>query len=153
MSRLAVGSDDHPQAALKHLDDARVLLAAGRHDSVAYHAGYAVECSFKTVVLHDRSYQPATNTTDPVQLVTWHKKLSSKSYGHNLANLVNASLGPEGARYAPPIDLHASVFQWSETLRYTASGTVQAHQAEAYLAWAELAIDSVVRMTLDGVLT
>jgi hypothetical protein len=45
MSRLAVGKEDHPEAAQKHFDDLQALVGAKRHDGAAYHAGYVVECA------------------------------------------------------------------------------------------------------------
>ena len=41
--------DDFPKAALKHLEDARVLRDDQRFDGAAYLAGYVVECTLKTV--------------------------------------------------------------------------------------------------------
>lgn len=52
MSRLRLPKgDDHPDAAGKHLDDASVLLSAGRADGAAYLAGYVVECALKSLIL------------------------------------------------------------------------------------------------------
>ena len=51
MSRLGQrNGDDYPDAARKHLEDAKVLLAGSRPDGAAYLAGYVVECALKTVV-------------------------------------------------------------------------------------------------------
>ena len=51
MSRLKRDNgDDYPDAAGKHLEDSRVLLAGSRHDGAAYLAGYVVECALKTLV-------------------------------------------------------------------------------------------------------
>jgi hypothetical protein len=43
--------DDYPQAAMKHLEDAKSLLGANRVDGAAYLAGYVVECSLKSLVV------------------------------------------------------------------------------------------------------
>ena len=43
--------DDYPDAAHKHLADAKVLMAGGRHDGAAYLAGYVVECALKSLIL------------------------------------------------------------------------------------------------------
>src|SRR5450759_3389212 len=45
-----VSGEDYPDAAIKHCDDARSLLSASRPDGAAYLAGYAVECTLKTLV-------------------------------------------------------------------------------------------------------
>ena len=42
--------DDYPEAALRHLQDADVLLARDRFDGAAYLAGYVVECALKTLI-------------------------------------------------------------------------------------------------------
>jgi hypothetical protein len=151
MSRLAKDEDDHPEAALKHLGDARALRRAERLDGTAYHSGYVVECALKAVLLHDRSFDAATRTTNPEQLATWHRNLRRWPFGHNLVALVNAALGEEGARYLPPFT-NESVLGWSEQMRYHPEGKVDAFKADAYLAGAELAARAIVQMTLDGVL-
>lgn len=152
MSRLAVGKDDHPEAAQKHLHDASALVEAARYDGAAYHAGYVVECCLKAVLLHDKTYDGATGTTDTTKLAQWHKALKTRPYGHDLGQLLAASIGPEGARYLVPIDVTASVLDWTETMRYWAPGAVDELKARAFLAWAEIAADSIIRMQLDGVL-
>ena len=51
MSRLRQANcDDYPEAAGKHMQDSRLLLAGGRHDGAAYLAGYVVECALKTLI-------------------------------------------------------------------------------------------------------
>ena len=155
MSRLALGNDDHPEAAQKHLDDARVLQAAERHCGAAYLAGYVVECAVKAVVLHDRSFDPATATTDPVKLADWHKQLKKRPYGHDIAGLLAlaATVGGVGAPYFPALDRKDSVVaKWTEQLRYQRAGAVDAAMATSFVLWAELAMHSIVRMKLDGVL-
>ena len=42
--------DDYPAAALKHLQDADVLLKGRRFDGAAYLAGYVVECALKALI-------------------------------------------------------------------------------------------------------
>jgi len=103
------------------------------------------------VLLHDRSFDTATGTTNPGKLATWHRTLRYKPFGHDLVALVHAALGAEGARYLPPITKE-SVLGWSEQMRYHPAGKVDAGKADAYLAGAELAAGAIVQMTLDGVL-
>ena len=151
MSRLAVGKDDHPEAARKHLGDSHALALVRRHDGAAYHAGYVVECSLKSVLLHDKSYDAATGQTNAARLTTWGTTLR-RSYGHDLSKLLAATVGPEGARYMPLLPTTASItLNWSETMRYWAAGAVSAAEADAFLSWADLAFEAVVQMTLDGV--
>lgn len=153
MSRLAVGSDDHPEAAEKHLEDATILSSTDRHDGAAYLAGYVLECVLKSVILHDRSYDPNTGATDAVALRLWHQTLRRHPFGHNLTELLLAALGPAGAPYAPPIELASSlVDSWSESMRYHRAGECPPAQAQAFVEWARVAILSVIRMRIDGVL-
>jgi len=42
--------DDYPGAASKHVLDSEALLAARRFDGAGYLAGYAVECTIKTLI-------------------------------------------------------------------------------------------------------
>lgn len=152
MSRLAVGNDDHPEAARKHLADAYVLNASARHDGAAYHAGYVVECTLKAVLLHDRAHDTITGAPDPVKLQQWHNDLRKKPYGHKLAGLLGAGVGPQGARYWPELEATDSVVRdWTETARYWRPGAVTEAKARAFLAWADLTALAVVQMTLDGV--
>ena len=132
--------DDHPDAAGKHLDDAQVLLAAERCDGAAYHAGYVVECSLKSVIL----------------------VAGSNPWGHELPDLsrkaVSLAAMPSGsaARYAPGIvpghSLYDAVHGWRSTLRYKSPGTVAAADAGAWVDEARrVYLATVARMRLDGV--
>jgi hypothetical protein len=150
MSLLCVGEDDHPEAALKHFEDAKVLKRAGRPDGAAYHAGYVVECSLKSVILHDRSYDLAAGARDATKLKDWHKQLKCKPFRHDLEEILNATVGTEGARYMPPLHNRASVVKWTATMRYWPP-SVDDREAAAFLAWAELAVQAVIQMKLDGV--
>ena len=157
MSNLAHAGDDHPEAARKHAHDARVLLTAERYDGAAYLAGYAVECAVKALVLHDKTFDPATGATDTAALALWHRTLRT-GYRHDLVRLLGLALGARGARYAgflpdpattPPPDVART---WSETLRYRPAGEVTVERAASYVEWAGLAELAIAQMTLDGVL-
>ncbi len=153
MSRLAVRADDHPCAAEKHLADAVALSSAGRFDGAAYLAGYVVECVLKAVILHDRSYDQSTGGTDAVALQQWHQQLRRRPYGHALLRLMQEIMGPAGAPYAPPIEETSSIISdWSENMRYRAEGASTKAQADAFVDWGQVAILSVLRMRIDGVL-
>lgn len=151
MSKLAIDLDDHPEAAGKHFEDARALYRASRFDGAAYLAGYVVECSLKTILLHDASYEPGTHAHEPTKLRAWHRKLRGKGFGHDLGRLLASAVGAEGARYLSAVEPEASVMGWTETMRYWAP-SVSSEKATAYLSWADVAIGPVVRMRLDGVL-
>ncbi len=125
MSRLAVGDDDHPEAASKNLVDARALRDTGRHDGAAYLGGYVIESSLKTLILHDRSYEAATGVHDGAKLGQWHDKLRRKPFSHDLLKLLLSSVGVQVARYQPD---HASLSRvsqtWRESWRYRPEGRV-----------------------------
>ena len=53
-TKLQATGEDYPEAVLKHCDDARHLIAGNRPDGAAYLAGYAIECTLKTVVQVER---------------------------------------------------------------------------------------------------
>ena len=55
---MGTNSDNYPKAALKHLEDARVLMQNTRFDGAAYLAGYVVECALKTVIEVETSNVP-----------------------------------------------------------------------------------------------
>ena len=63
--------DDFPGAASKHVLDGEALLAANHFDGAGYLAGYAVECTIKTLV----------------------KVAGASLWGHNLGDLSRKALG------------------------------------------------------------
>lgn len=132
--------DDHPDAAGKHLDDAEVLLGADRFDGAAYHAGYVVECSLKSVIL----------------------AAGGNAWGHHLSELSSEATSlaalPSGsaARYAPGIavghSLYDTVDGWKSDLRYKSPGAVASTDAHAWVDEARRVYGATVaRMRLDGV--
>lgn len=64
-------SESFPQAAARHLHDAKILLDKQRWDNAVYLAGYVVECGFKVLV---EVYIPEGKT-------------AVKKYGHDLIEL------------------------------------------------------------------
>lgn len=66
-----MSEDSFPQAAARHLHDAKILLDKQRWDNAVYLAGYVVECSFKVLV---EVYIPEGKT-------------AVKKYGHDLTEL------------------------------------------------------------------
>ncbi|MBI2528539.1 MAG: HEPN domain-containing protein [Candidatus Rokubacteria bacterium] len=141
MSRLRLPSgDDHPEAARKHLEDASVLLPAGRADGAAYLAGYVVECALKSLIL----------------------VAAGHPWGHDLNALGREALQlaalPEArsARYIPRMSqghpLYDAASGWRETLRYREPGAVTPADAGSWLGEAQAVYESaIVPMRLDGV--
>jgi hypothetical protein len=90
MSKIGTpGDDDFPEAAGKNLQDAQALLAAARHDGASYHAGYVVECAFKTIVLLEQGNPKS-----------WKHKIGALS--SEVLRLASIS-GAKTARYVPKI--------------------------------------------------
>jgi len=133
-------SDDFPGAASKHVLDSEALLAANRFDGAGYLAGYAVECTIKTVAQVEgsgtlRSHNLGDLSRKALVLVA----LPSGRTGRYLTNPNFTSL-PYGD---PP--------GWRETIRYQAVGFVKQAHAVAWVAEARRLHDEViVQMRLNG---
>lgn len=143
MSNLARGDrEDYPEAAAKHLDDAEILLANGRHDNSAYLAGYVVECALKTLIRIE-------------QVQTWDHDLDRLS---RRAEELAALPGARSARYSPVRTPGHAIYDylgggWHEALRYCASGTFGQEEARSWLEEAEKVFAHViVPLRLDGVI-
>ncbi|MBE3110496.1 MAG: HEPN domain-containing protein, partial [Acidobacteria bacterium] len=109
MSRLRLpNGDDHPDAAEKHLLDAKRLLAQQRPDGAAYLSGYVVECALKTLHLLETSQ--ALRGHDFGSLV---KQVSA----------VATVAGAKTARYFGPATrgvLTSAIGGWTPEMRYRA---------------------------------
>lgn len=129
--------DDYPAAAGKHLVDATVLARAERHDGAGYLAGYAVECTMKTLIQLERG--------------------RPRKYKHQLTKLSQNAMrfavlpGARSVRYAPK--KIAGIAGWREELRYRAPGTISSATAQAWLEEARMLYETtIVPMRLDGVI-
>jgi len=138
--------DDYPDAARKHLDDAGVLLSAGRYDGAGYHAGYVVECALKTLLQVDK---------DSIQTI--------RNLKHNLSDLSHRAAvlaiggSPHTARYIPnpppTIPYAAPPAGWQETMRYRATGDLDQVMTQAWVTEAGRVYQKTVQqMRLDGVI-
>ncbi len=131
--------DDYPGAASKHVLDSEALLAANRFDGAGYLAGYAVECTIKTVAQVEgkdlRGHDLGELSRDALVLVS----LPSGRTARYLTNPGFTTL-PYGD---PP--------GWRETMRYQAAGFVSQTAAAAWVAEARRLHDEViVQMKLNG---
>ena len=135
----AMPPDDYPGAASKHVLDCEALLAAGRFDGAGYLAGYAVECTIKTIA----------------------KIEGSPLRGHNLGDLSRSALAvaalPSGrtARYLTNPGITTLTYGdppgWMETMRYQAAGFIRQTDAANWVAEARRLHDEViVQMRLNG---
>jgi len=138
MSKLALrDGDDYPEAAGKHLVDGTVLARAERHDGAGYLAGYAVECTIKTLIQLERG--------------------KPRKYKHRLTRLGQNAMrfaalpGARSARYAP--QAIAGAAGWGEELRYRAPGAISGATAQEWLQEARMLYEAtIVPMRLDGVI-
>lgn len=151
MSRLRLANgDDHPEAAGKHLGDARVLLGASRNDGAAYLAGYVAECALKALLLHEKGTSAGTP-------LPWKKGRD----GHDLAKLQSDAAtiafvaGAKTARYFGPTVkglTSLALAAWDPEMRYRAP-SMAAADATSWLANAESVYhETVGTMIKDGVL-
>jgi hypothetical protein len=162
VSVLRVQNEDFPDAATKHLSDARVLHVARRHDGACYLLGYVLECCLKAVRLHDHAWQATSRSHDPNLLISARNQMSSKKFGHRLEALLTTTIGPIGARYLPSLPTTASivygstlssVLKWSEVQRYQPPDPNARTVAASWIEWAEFTYDhTIVQMQLDGVI-
>ncbi len=132
-------TEDFVSAAARHLDDARLLLAGGRHDNSAYLAGYVAECSVKILLV-----SPAP---------------SPQAVGHDLSVLTVDALqvlwivAPAMRRYVLPHrpEVDELIRSWTPELRYGATGTRTGEEAGRWVEGAASLFRAVVAQSvLDG---
>lgn len=134
-------ADNYPEAAWKHVIDSEALLSVRRFDGAGYLAGYAVECTLKTLI--------------------WVES-GRGGGGHNLNALTGGALrllslpAQRTARYIthPNItSLQYGSVGWRETIRYEAQGFVSQADSEAWVAEAKrLCNEVIIPMKMDGVI-
>lgn len=134
-------ADNFPEAVKKHVFDSEALLSANRYDGAGYLAGYAVECTLKTLIW--------VETGGGVR-------------DHNLNNLSSRALllhslpAQRTASYVKGSIITSLLYGstgWRETLRYEAEGTVSGTDSKAWVSEARRLYDEIiVPMKLDGVI-
>ena len=139
MSKLALpNGDDHPAAASNHLQDAAALLAAARPDGAAYHSGYVVECSLKSI------YQLQTgNALGGHDWATLHSRVQA----------VATVAGAKTAKYLGPVTagiLGSLVAAWHPGMRYRAPSMTAATAGSWHGAAAQVFGETIAQMHLDG---
>ncbi|MFM6753904.1 MAG: HEPN domain-containing protein [Dolichospermum sp.] len=134
-------SESFPQAAARHLHDAKILLDKQRWDNAVYLAGYVVECSFKVLV---EVYIPEGKT-------------AVKKYGHDLTELQGKAMDRLGLIYPVLMQLPASrtmgtvLDQYHPERRYYKSGIWNQTQAEEAVNKAEEIYQQIIiKLVLDG---
>ena len=128
---------------MKHCDDARHLLSANRPDGAAYLAGYAVECTLKTVIQVERGNNA---------LLRFHDLNSLSAQAMGLAALPSNKT----ARYLTHPSITTLPYSnppsgWKEYLRYYPSGTIPTPTAEQWVGEAErLYLEVIGELQKDG---
>ena len=122
-----MSKDSFPQAAARHLHDAKILLDKQRWDNAVYLAGYVVECGFKVLV---EVYIPEGKT-------------AVKKYGHDLTELQGKAMDRLRLIYPVLMQLPASrtmgtvLDQYHPERRYYKSGIWNQTEAEEAVNRAE----------------
>ena len=134
-------ADNYPEAVRKHVVDSEALLHVNRYDGAGYLAGYAVECTLKTLI--------------------WVEG-GGGGGGHDLNRLTTRALQLHGlpsqrtASYVTQPGITALLYGpagWRETLRYEPEGTVSQADSTAWVSEARRLHDEVIiPMKLDGVI-
>jgi hypothetical protein len=135
-------ADNYPEAARKHVLDSEALLSVNRYDGAGYLAGYAVECTLKTLILVETGQGGGGHNLND---------LSARAL--QLAGLANQKTaayvqGPQltSLTYGPPAG-------WYEYRRYEPEGTITQADSSAWVAEARRLHDTVIaKMKFDGVI-
>jgi hypothetical protein len=133
--------DNYPEAAWKHVSDCEILLSAKRYDGAGYLAGYAVECTLKTLIQVERppgvrGHDLNSLSIQALQLIGLPGQ-RTRSYVRNPI-ITSLPYGPQG---------------WRETLRYEAAGAVSQADSEAWVKEAKRLCDEIIiPMIVDGVI-
>jgi len=96
-SLLKPNGDDYPDAAAKHLADAKALLGDSRFDGAAYLAGYVVECSLKSILqvqngVATRGHRLVSLATEVAKASTSATAVTAKYLTPTVQNLPSASI-------------------------------------------------------------
>lgn len=134
-------ADNYPEAAKKHLIDSEALLSAKRYDGAGYLAGYAVECTLKTLIWVESGRGGGGHNLNALsrgalRLLGLPAQKTASYVKHS--NITSLQYGPAG---------------WRETIRYEKEGFVSQADSEAWVAEAKRLRDEIIiPMKLDGVI-
>ncbi|GGJ11788.1 hypothetical protein GCM10010885_21390 [Alicyclobacillus cellulosilyticus] len=131
------GQERYAQAASRHLQDAKLLLAHGRYDNAVYLSGYVAECCLKAVI-----EQFATT-------------VAARRYGHDLRSLRRALvLYPRAEAYIPAeVIERTALVRGHPHRRYWPSGAWSAAEAADIVGLADrIHQQTVARLVLHGLL-
>lgn len=132
----------YPEAAARHLRDAQNLMNLGRWDNAVYHAGYVVECAFKTLV------------------TVYVMDADGKAFGHDLETLQGRAVERLRVMY-PAVDGRLPVSRTENTQlaqdhpvrRYFSSGRWSERDARLAIRRAAEIYDEIIPpLLLDGLI-
>lgn len=115
--------------ALARLDDAKTLLAAGRHDGAIYLCGYAVEVALKARICRTLNWPEFPTTGGEFQP---YRSFQT----HELDVLLRLSGQERNVKHQNFGDWN-TVAVWKSDSRYNVVGTAQKNEAEAMIKAAE----------------
>ena len=130
---------------MKHCDDARHLLSASRPDGAAYLAGYAVECTLKTVIQVERG--------NIAPVLEWAHRLNDLSTQAMRLAALPTNKTARYFKHPPPTTLTYTnpPAGWKETLRYYPAGTIPSPTAQQWVEEAErLYLEVIGELQKDG---
>jgi HEPN domain-containing protein len=130
-----IGVDELDNIAKARIDDAKILLAAGRFDSASYLAGYAVEIALKATICRTLQWTGFPSTNAEFQR---YKSFQT----HELRVLLRLS-GHEGRIKKTHIRFWTVVEAWTVDVRYNAVGTVSPVSAAEMLEAAEQIVEGL----------
>lgn len=137
-------SESFPQAAARHLHDAKILLNEERWDNAVYLAGYVVECSFKVLV--------TVYLSEDIEEI--------KTYGHDLKKLQGKAMNRLRLMY-PVLDMQLPTSRIQGTIlsrnhperRYAKSGLWNKTEAKDAVERAEQIYQEIIpKLILDGII-
>jgi hypothetical protein len=138
---LKLVAQNFPEAVRKHVFDSEALLQANRYDGAGYLAGYAVECTLKTLISVEGGSVP------------WVHNLNTLS---GKALQLQSLASQKTASYVSLPGITALLYRspgWYETLRYEPEGTVSQADSTAWVSEARRLHDEVIfKMKLDGLI-
>lgn len=132
--------DDYPEAARKHLVDAKALATAQRFDGAAYLSGYVVECTAKALIQVETGQSPKSHDLGKLREVLDDQVGVADTRTGRLGLQAAACLGD------------AQIMEWQTEMRYRRPH-VSAEQAETWLDEATAIYDVVIgEMSMDGLI-
>ncbi|ADL55527.1 hypothetical protein [Gallionella capsiferriformans] len=82
--------EKYDSAAIRHFEDAQLLMAAGKIDNAGHLVGFAAECAIKHQILSLKPGQPNPHGHLPEFLIVARKHLGSRANYNGMFNILKA---------------------------------------------------------------